>query len=97
MEGGNSILQKYLVDGVLPKSFLGRNGEPVNGSEIFVSWPIDPKRGQGRQSDHFFLSAAKLAALPFTIAPSMTVNIVYNRFAKVDTLILVDDDLIDLS
>ena len=53
---------------------------------------MDPKRGQGETTDHFFLTTAKLATLDFVPAPGQMVEVFYNRYGKVATLKLVGDD-----
>lgn len=63
---------------------------PITGSTIYVTDPISPDRGTGESADHFFLSAAKLAALDFTPVAGMEVTVLYNKFGKVAALKLDD-------
>lgn len=78
------------IVGISNCSFKGRDGTQVNGSTIHTAEPIDPKRGQGEATDHFFFSAVKLAALDFTPAVGQEVEVLYNRYGKVSALRLQD-------
>lgn len=64
----------------------------ITGKSIYITEPMDPKRGQGEIADHFFMTSARLAALDFIPAVGQTIEIFYNRFGKVSTLRLLDDD-----
>ena len=83
------------VIGVSTTSFKGSDGTMVSGTTIFVSDPIDPKRGQGESAERIFLSAAKLADLGFTPTVGQEITIFYNRYGKVATIKLDDDFTID--
>lgn len=73
-------------------SFKGADGTEVKGLNLYVSEAIDPKRGQGERADRYFLSEAKIAALDFTLAPGQVVDLLYNRYGKIATVKLLDDD-----
>ena len=76
-----------------PFSFTPKDGKTeISGSTIYTTEPMDPKRGQGEVTDHFFLSTAKLEALDFTPAVGQTVEPLYSRFGKVASLRLLSDD-----
>lgn len=66
----------------------------IEGKTIHTTEPISPERGIGEAGDHFFMSAAKLSALDFDPAPGQTVDVLYNRYGKVATMKLVDDDIV---
>ena len=83
------------VIGVSPTSFKGSDGTMVSGTTIYVSEPINPKRGQGESAEHFFLSAAKLADLVFSPAVGQEISVLYNRYGKVVTIKLDDEFVID--
>lgn len=78
------------IVGISRTAFTGQDGTPVEGKTFFVTEAIDPKRGEGVSAERFFLSRAKLAALDFSPALGMEVEILYNRFGKVASLSLVD-------
>lgn len=82
------------VIGVVSTTFKGSDGATVSGTTIFVSDPIDPKRGQGESAERIFLSAGKLADLGFMPAVGQRISVFYNRFGKVATIKLDDDDII---
>lgn len=80
------------VIGIERLSFKGSDGTEVKGLNLYVSEAIDPKRGQGERADRYFLSEAKIAALDFALAPGQAVDLLYNKFGKVATIKLLDDD-----
>lgn len=84
-------MEERKIIGIEDTSFTGKDGSPVNGQTIHTTEPMNPKRGQGERTDHFFLSSAKLADVNFTPAVGQTVEVLYNRYGKVSTLKLVDD------
>lgn len=87
-------MDKCTIIGVQHTAFDTKDGTHIEGSEVYITSPLDPKRGgQGQSSEKFFLSSAKLASLDFTPAPNQKVEIYYNRFGKVNTLRLLDDDI----
>ena len=63
------------IIGTANSSFKGNDGTQITGTTVYTTEPIDPKRGQGESADHFFLSAAKLAALDFTPAVGQDVTV----------------------
>lgn len=79
------------IIGIALCSFKLKDGSTMEGKTIYTSTPIDPKRGQGVATEHFFLSAAKLAALGFTPALGQTVEVLYSKYGKVSQLRLIDD------
>ncbi len=83
------------IIGTANSSFKGNDGTQITGTTVYTTEPIDPKRGQGESADHFFLSAAKLAALDFTPAVGQDVTVFYNRYGKVATIKL-NDEVLDL-
>lgn len=80
------------IIGIALCSFKLKDGSTMEGKTIYTSTPIDPKRGQGVATEHFFLSAAKLAALGFTPALDQEIDVLYNKYGKVSHLRLLSDD-----
>lgn len=81
------------IIGIAETNFKPKDSEtPITGKSIYITEPMDPKRGQGETADHFFMTSARLATLDFTPAVGQEVEIFYNRFGKVSTLRLLDDD-----
>lgn len=82
-------------------SFKADDGKQIDGATLYVTEPLDPKRGTGESTNKFFLSAAKLEKLPFALAVGLEVQPLYNRFGKIETLNLTfdsddqDDEIID--
>lgn len=83
------------IVGISKTEFQSKAGNKISGSTIYTTEPMDPKRGQGEVTDHFFLSAAKLADLGFTPAVGQEITIFYNRYGKVATIKLDDDIIIE--
>lgn len=81
------------IIGVADTQFTPKDSDkPITGKTLYATEAMDPKRGQGETADRFFLSSAKLAALDFDPAPGQTVDILYNKYGRVATMKLVDDD-----
>lgn len=80
------------VIGIENVHFTGRDGNEVDGKRIHFTDPIDAGRGIGDAGDKIFLSAAKLAALGFTPAVGMDVDILYDKGGRVKAVAVVDDD-----
>lgn len=78
------------IIGLVNVSFSTKDGNTITGKTFHVTSPVPVGQGSGEVTDHFFLSAAKLAALDFTPALSQQVQVLYNRFGKVASLVLVD-------
>lgn len=89
-------MEEQKIVGVENTSFTGKDGTPVTGETIHTTEHINPERGKGERTDHFFLSTAKLSTLDFVPAPGQTVTILYNRYGKVATLHLLSDDNVEV-
>ena len=72
---------------LLPKMELKYQAGP-----FFTEEPVKPDQGIGQRTDRFFLSDAKLATLSFKpdLALGFEVQILYNRYGKVENLVLID-------
>lgn len=68
----------------------------IEGKTIHTTEPISPERGIGEAGDHFFMSAAKLSALDFIPAVGQEVEVLYNRYGRVASLKLVQDEIIEI-
>lgn len=81
------------IIGIADTNFKPKDSDTaITGKSIYITEPMDPKRGQGETADHFFMTSARLATLDFTPAVGQTIEVFYNRFGKVSTLRLLDDD-----
>lgn len=80
------------IIGIALCSFKLKDGSTMEGKTIYTSTPIDPKRGQGVATEHFFLSAAKLAALDFVPALDQEIEALYNKYGRISQLRLLSDD-----
>lgn len=68
-----------------------KDGKHFEGASISTLEDIDPKQGMGKSAEKISMSKAKLDDLGFDVLPGQTVQVVYNRYGRIDTLVLVDD------
>lgn len=76
------------VIGIENVNFTGTDGKEVKGVRIHVAEPL--QHGIGERGDTFFLSEAKLSKL-FTLAVGQVITPLYNRWGKVETLVLENE------
>ena len=76
------------VIGIENVNFTGTDGKEVKGARIYVTEPL--QHGIGERGDTFFLSDAKLSKL-FTLAVGQVITPLYNRWGKVETLVLENE------
>ena len=75
------------IIGVNTISFQGKDGNLVEGTNLYTTAPLDPaKGGSGCSAEKFFLSQARLAELDFTPKVGDEVEVLFNRFGKVATV-----------
>lgn len=80
------------IIGIVATSFTPKDAsDPITGETLYITEPIDPKRGMGHTADRLFLSTAKLGSLDFAPAVGQEVEVYYNKFGKVGTLKLLAD------
>lgn len=82
------------IIGIINMKFTAQDGTVIEGKSIHTTEPISPERGIGEAGDRFFLTSAKLVALDFDPVPGQTVDILYNKYGRVATMKLVDDDIV---
>lgn len=82
------------IVGTMSTSFEGKDGTRIEGMTIHTLEAIDPKRGTGEAADHFFISKAKLATLDFKPSVGQEIQTLYNKFGRVQTIKLVDEEVI---
>lgn len=79
------------IVGLVSSKFTPRDSEtPIEGVIIHITDPIDPSRGSGVSCDHFFLTSKKFESLGFKPALGQDIEVLYNRYGKVQTLRLID-------
>ena len=76
------------VIGIENVNFTGTDGKEVKGARIYVTELL--QHGIGERGDNFFLSDAKLSKL-FTLAVGQVITPLYNRWGKVETLVLENE------
>lgn len=74
------------------KTFTTKDGTGtvITGRTFFVTDPIE-HGGQGESANHFFLTEAKYAGLGFAPSVNTDVEVLYNKFGKVQTLRQIDE------
>lgn len=66
------------------------SGKKVKGVTIYTTEPISADKGTGVETDHFFLSEAKVDMLDFKLNIGSDVQKLYNRWGKIETLRLCE-------
>lgn len=84
------------IIGVVNTKFTAQDGTVIEGKTVHTAEPISPERGIGEAGDHFFMSTTKLAALDFIPAVGQEVEVLYNRYGRVASLKLVQDEIIEI-
>lgn len=86
------VAGKYIkkVVGVVPWSF-DKDGKHFEGVSLHTLEDLDPKQGMGKLTEKISLSREKLDAAGVEPLPGQTIQIVYNRFGRVETIILISD------
>lgn len=81
-----------IIRGLKPSSFKTKDEQQIRGVRVFTGSPITSKGGSGEEPESFFLTDEKLSALDFVPEVGMDIEILYNRFGKVKTIIRVNSD-----
>lgn len=81
----------HTIIGVKETKFTGKDGNLVTGNTLYLTFPLNSKLGQGLACESIFMSTSKISQLEFKPAPGMVVEVLFNRFGKVQTLNLLDD------
>lgn len=83
-------MDEQKIVGMQDTAFKTKEGQVMEGATVHTEQSFPPGRGTGCRTDHFFLSTAKLAALDFKPSVGDTVQVLYNRWGRVQTIRLVD-------
>ena len=77
---------------------IKESGNKIKGVTIYTTEPIPSDKGMGVETDHFFLSDAKVGALDFELKIGSLVQRLFNRWGKTETLRLCgfEDDFDEL-
>ena len=76
----------FKILGIEDVKFTTKDGIDISGKSIYYGAPIE-KNGKGYKCDRFFLSENKMNRLNFVPDIGDTVQLMYNRYGKVDSLI----------
>lgn len=85
------------IIGILSVSFKGRDGKQVTGKTFYFAERIPSDRGTGYSIEKAFLTEEKIARLSFVPQVGNEVQLLYNRFGKVESLVKLhsDDFIVD--
>lgn len=74
-------------------NFSTKDGKTVNGNNAYIADEIAPTQGAGLRVERSYLSAAKCEREGIDLAAMLgqEVKVYYNRFGKIDTIVLADD------
>lgn len=81
------------IIGLQHMDFDTKEGTHIDGTTLFVTNPIDPRRGTGDEAEKIFISSAKLKELSFSPSVGDNIEVLYNRYGKVRTLNLIDVEI----
>lgn len=70
--------------------FTTKDGIEVNGWNVYLSSPIDPENGKGVACERIYLTTrkAEVAGIELAMMVNKDVEIFYNRYGKVEKLLL---------
>jgi len=74
------------VIGFTRNSFVGRDGNNINGINLYVSHPI-VNNGEGVSVENIYLSDAKLSRCGYSPKIGDEVQVYFNRYGKVEMIV----------
>lgn len=77
---------KTLV-GIRDTSFTAQSGEVISGKTLCFEFSIPDDKGKGYDVERVFVSAAKLKTFTSGLSIGSSVQLVYNKYGKVDDII----------
>lgn len=77
------------IIGLRDSNFTGKDGTEVNGTNIYVTYPLE--KGIGEGCERIFMTDKKICAGGYTPSIRDEVIVEYNRMGKVAALRLVAD------
>ncbi len=76
------------IIGIRPSSFKAQDGTEVQGSNIYVTYPLE--QGTGYGSERIYMTQAKLSKMDYKPAVGDEVEVIYNRFGKCERIVPAD-------
>ena len=77
---------KTLV-GIRNTSFKSQSGDEIEGKTLAFEYPIPEDKGEGFDVERIFVSNAKLNNLSSVLDINSSVQLVYNKYGKVDDIV----------
>ena len=78
--------------GMQSVNFKGKDGNQVTGKNFFFAEKISADRGAGYSTEKVFLTEDKIKSLPFVPQLGNEIQVFYNKFGKVGTLVKLSSD-----
>lgn len=76
------------IEGIQETKFTAKDGTVISGMSLYLSTSLNPKfGGSGRKCERIFLSTVKLESLSFKPVVGLEVEVLYNRYGKVQSLV----------
>lgn len=82
------------IAGFRDVEFTAKNGDKIKGKTFFFATKIAPGRGSGEEFERAFMGDDKINKLGFTPVVNQEVKIFYNKYGKIETIELADEDTV---
>lgn len=79
------------IIGVEKNNFtVKETGVVVEGSNVYLSYPVDPAKGKGVAAERIYITDSKAASMSVDLNSMIgkEVIVVYNRYGKVQNIVL---------
>ena len=80
-------MQNYTICGVKSYSFRDKDDKQVDGCAVALLKPIDSDKGKGFWPETVYLSKEKLKNISSKLENNSSVQVIYNRYGKVDDIV----------
>lgn len=80
----------YKIEGIENIDYVSKKtNERVIGVKLYISFPINEKRGKGRKTDSVYLSKRTVENLSYFPDVDDEVDFVYNRFGGISDVVKI--------
>ncbi|MBR2724186.1 MAG: hypothetical protein IKB72_01950 [Ruminococcus sp.] len=80
------------IVGLRRTSFTPKGSDTlIEGTTVYITEPIDPKRGSGVTTDYFFLSKTREANLDFHVSLGQEIAVFYTKSGRLGSVQLISD------
>lgn len=74
------------IVGIKKLDFTTKDGDVIQGQQLFLTNPIEADKGEGDETEKVFLSTDKLAKMAFKPKLYDEVTVIYNKYGKCDRI-----------